>query len=89
MKVFTVGRAMRLAMLGGAVYYVRKHGGLKATWNHLADKIKPFAEQAKEKVADVTQRTEKPTEPEKPSHASGGTTGLGSGVPDFGNKTGY
>jgi hypothetical protein len=54
MKVFTFGRAVRLAMLGGAIYYVRKHGGVKSTWNELVEKMKPLADQAREKVAQVT-----------------------------------
>jgi hypothetical protein len=55
MKVFTFGRALRLAMLGGAIYYVRKHGGLRSTWDQLVEKMKPIADQAKEKMEEVTQ----------------------------------
>jgi hypothetical protein len=55
MKVFTFGRAVRLAMLGGAIYYVRKHGGVRSTWNQLVEKARPLAEQAKQKMGEVSQ----------------------------------
>jgi hypothetical protein len=55
MKVFTFGRAVRLAMLGGAIYYVRKHGGLRATWEQLVERVRPLAEQAKTKMGEVSQ----------------------------------
>src|SRR5687768_9412252 len=100
MRLFTFGRAVRLAMLGGAIYYVRKHGGVRATWDHLSEKVKPLAEQAKGKMSEVAQNLGQtsqkfgqqdvpPTEAAEvvSTQEEFGTTG--SGIPDFGNKPRY
>lgn len=49
-----IGTLVKLGLLGGGIYYVKKQGGLKATWDKLQSQFSTVKEKVKSEVADVT-----------------------------------
>ena len=60
MKIFTFGRVVRLGLIGGGIYYVRKHGGPRAVWNKLVAQVTQRADEVKDKVKDQVDETKSP-----------------------------
>jgi hypothetical protein len=74
MKIFSVKRMLGLAAIGGAIAYVRKHGGVKQAMEDLKAKKDDLLRQAKARNVDTSKRS-----PYSGSAEDVGYTGSGYG----------
>lgn len=81
MKITTLAK---LGALGGAAYYINKHGGLKPAFEKLKESLKGLADQAKPAVEDTLKSASSTTE--RVATDISGTPRFGS---TLGSKTSY
>jgi hypothetical protein len=49
-----IGTLLKLGLVGGGIYYVKKQGGLKAAWDKLSTQLTNVKDQVKSQVQDAT-----------------------------------